>query len=129
MPPEHYPPRWSEFSNFIRQIRAKGRCECTGQCGLHRNQKVLRRCRELNHRAAHYAHGKIVLTVAHLCQCQPICLNPAHVIAACQRCHLRIDRYLHALHRLANQQARQDATPANQRAPERDHSKHPDRTR
>jgi hypothetical protein len=37
-------------------------------------------------------------------------LNPEHVIAACQRCHLRIDRFLHAAHRLARQLARQQPT-------------------
>jgi len=103
MPPEHYPPGWTQFSIDIRHVRAKHRCECTGQCGLHQGLKVTRRCIELNHRAAHFAHGKVILTVAHLCTCQPICLNPAHVIAACQRCHLRIDRFLHAKHRLERQ--------------------------
>ena len=103
MPPEHYPPGWSVFSTFIRHTRARGRCECTGQCGLHKPAKLNRRCIELNHRAAHFAHGEIVLTVAHLCDCDPICLDPDHVIAACQRCHLRIDRFLHARHRLVRQ--------------------------
>lgn len=114
MPQSHYPPGWTRFSIEIRFGRANGRCECTGQCGLHRNQQILRRCREINHKPAHWANGRIVLTVAHLCQCDPICLNPAHVIAACQRCHLRIDRYLHALHRLARQQARQQPTTDSQ---------------
>jgi hypothetical protein len=103
MPQSHYPPGWTEFSLFIRLTRAHGRCECTGQCGLHQHPTHTRRCIELNHRAAHFAHGKVILTVAHLCDCNPICLNPAHVIAACQRCHLRIDRFKHAVHRLANQ--------------------------
>ena len=116
MPPQHYPPGWPEFSLFIRFTRALARCECTGQCGLHQAPKVTRRCTELNHRAAHYAHGKVILTVAHLCDCNPICLNPAHVIAACQRCHLRIDRFMHAAHRLANQTQRQRDTTDFQRA-------------
>jgi hypothetical protein len=64
---------------------------------------------------AHYARGKVILTVAHLCACDPICLNPAHVIAACQRCHLRIDRFKHAAHRLANQETRQEAQERRQR--------------
>lgn len=110
MPQSHYPPGWTLFSIQIRYGRAHSRCECTGQCGLHRNQTILRRCTELNHRAAHYAHGKIVLTVAHLCQCNPICLNPAHVIAACQRCHLRIDRFLHARHRQQRYDPRNSST-------------------
>lgn len=101
MPPDHYPPGWQKFSAQIRFLRAQGRCECTGQCGLHRHPKFTRRCIEINHEPAHFANGKVVLTVAHLCQCNPICLNPAHVIAACQRCHLRIDRFTHAQHAAA----------------------------
>ena len=110
MPPEHYPPGWSAFSRWIRLARAQGRCECTGQCGLHQPAKVNRRCTEINHTKARYARGKVILTVAHLCQCKPICKDPAHVIAACQRCHLRIDRYLHAAHRQAKQKPRQEGT-------------------
>ena len=110
MPPEHYPPGWDDFSRWIRFTRAQGRCECTGQCDLHQHPTRTRRCIERNHFAAHYAHGKVVLTVAHLCDCDPICLNPAHVIAACQRCHLRIDRYMHAAHRQAHKIAAAKAT-------------------
>jgi len=110
MPPEHYPPGWNPFSRAIRYARAKGRCECTGQCGMHRPNPGLRRCIEQNHQPARWARGRVVLTVAHLCQCHPICLNPAHVIAACQRCHLRIDRFRHARVRLRTQSARQSAT-------------------
>lgn len=105
MPQSHYPPGWREFSALIRHVRAHGRCECTGQCGLHTYQRILRRCYETNGKKALYANGQIILTVAHLCKCAPICMNPAHVIAACQRCHLRIDRYLHAEHRRAKELA------------------------
>jgi hypothetical protein len=111
MPASHYPPGWKEFSSFIRYQRAQGRCECTGECGLHRTGPIVRRCIERHHTPATFAKGTIRLTVAHLCNCQPICLNPMHVIAACQRCHLRIDRYRHAAHRLARKLAdKQDTT-------------------
>ena len=103
MPQSHYPPGWQKFSAYIRYIRANGRCECTGECGLHQNDNKIRRCIERNHEPAVYANGKVILTVMHLCNCSPICLNPAHVKAACQRCHLRRDRFLHAKHRLTNQ--------------------------
>jgi hypothetical protein len=105
MPPEHYPPGWNTFSRQIRYARAKGRCECTGQCGMHRPNPATHRCVELNHKPARWARGRVVLTVAHLCTCDPICMNPAHVIAACGRCHLRIDRYRHAANRLATHKA------------------------
>jgi hypothetical protein len=104
MPPNHYPVGWRDFSLSIRYARARERCECTGQCGMHRPNPGLRRCVEVNHKPARWARGRVVLTVAHLCKCDPICMNPAHVIAACQRCHLRIDRYRHAAHRMARQE-------------------------
>jgi hypothetical protein len=107
MPPTHYPPGWTAFSAYIRFERAGRRCECRGECGLHGSNTGNRRCVEEHHKPAKYARGVIRLTTAHLCQCRPICLNPMHVIAACQRCHLRIDRYMHAAHRLAHQMALQ----------------------
>jgi len=54
---------------------------------------------------------KIVLTVAHLnaddgpCQCNPKCANPDHVVALCQRCHLRYDGVRHKRNRLRNRRA------------------------
>lgn len=101
MPPEHYPAGWTDFSLMIRLFRAGQRCECTGQCGLHQPNPQIRRCIERAGHKAAWARGKVVLTVAHLCDCQPICMNPAHVRAMCQRCHLRVDRYTHAAHRRA----------------------------
>jgi len=56
-----YPPTWNENSRRIRFQRAEGRCECTGQCGLHQG----RRCTERHGEPAVYARGKVVLTVAH----------------------------------------------------------------
>jgi hypothetical protein len=94
-----YPPYWQQFSAWIRHHRAGGRCECTGQCGLHQPNPHPRRCTERNKYAARWARGRVILTVAHLCTCSPPCARPAHVIAACQRCHLRIDSALHAAHR------------------------------
>lgn len=98
-----YPKEWSAFSAQIRFGRAKGRCECNGQCGIHQGHPILRRCTERHHEKARYAAGKVRLTLAHLCNCEPICMNPEHVIAACQRCHLRIDRFKHARNRLVTQ--------------------------
>lgn len=104
--PRMYPLGWKDFSAEIRFQRARGRCECSGQCGLHSGYPTRRRCVELHGKKASYAKGTVRLTVAHLCSCHPICLNPNHVIAACQRCHLRIDRFRHAKNRIATQKAR-----------------------
>jgi len=109
-PPDHYPPGWRTFSTFIRFQRALGRCECYGQCGMHTPNPTPRRCVEHHHQPAIWFKGTVRLTVAHLCQCNPICLEPMHVIAACQRCHLRIDRFIHAHHRKERREALQ-ATP------------------
>jgi hypothetical protein len=94
-----YGPNWPQFAAQIKTNRALGRCECQGQCGLHRPNPYPRRCSELQGSPARWHRGRVLLTVAHLCTCNPPCQNPAHVIAACQRCHLRIDAQLHAQHR------------------------------
>ena len=95
-----YPPGWPAFSRAIRFARAGGRCECTGAglCGLHCTHPGPRRCVEVDGQPAVWAGGSVMLTVAHLCQCDPLCCEPAHVLACCQRCHLRIDAPLHACH-------------------------------
>ena len=90
-----YPPDWRTISDRIRIERAGGRCECTGQCGLHRD----RRCEERHGEPARWARGKIVLTVAHLDH-QPENCDEANLLAMCQRCHLRYDRHWHKVSRL-----------------------------
>lgn len=82
---------WPHFSRFIRFVRAAHRCECCGSCGLHHGQ----RCLEVHHAPARWAKGTVRLTVAHLCECSPPCHDPNHVLAMCQRCHLRTDRWKH----------------------------------
>jgi hypothetical protein len=100
-----YPANWRTFSAEIRFARAKGRCECEGQCGMHTPNPNPRRCVEAHRQPARWFHGRVTLTVAHLCTCTPLCAIHEHVIAACQRCHLRIDRYKHAQARLLTHRA------------------------
>lgn len=88
---------WRLFSNWVRHTRAADRCECTGQCGKHR----FVRCAEFHRRPATWANGRIILTTAHLCTCNPPCQIPTHVLAMCQACHLRTDIALHLAHRRA----------------------------
>jgi hypothetical protein len=97
-PKPTYPPAWKEVSLTIRVDRAGGQCECAGECGLHRTHPGPRRCIEMNGRPAVWAKGTVVLTVAHLCTCKPLCADPAHLKAMCQRCHLRVDVPLHTRH-------------------------------
>lgn len=86
-----YPKNWKEISNEIRFERAKGRCECNGECGLH---STTGRCIERHGAPAQYAKGKIVLTVAHLNHNESDC-RKENLKAMCQRCHLRYDSNQH----------------------------------
>lgn len=95
--PKDYPKNWKAISAEIIE-RAKGQCECTGECGLHRTTRGPRRCTEMNGHPARWAKGKVVLTTAHLCH-RPKCARRAHLKAMCQRCHLRYDVQLHKDHR------------------------------
>lgn len=85
-----YPKNWKEISARIR-ARSGGRCECVAECGLHTSY----RCQEWNGKAAIFAKGKIVLTVAHLDHTPENCSDD-NLKAMCQRCHLRYDRKQHA---------------------------------
>ena len=85
-----YADNWEATSLRIRK-RARGRCECRGECGLHRK----RRCVERHGTAAKWARGKIVLTVHHL-DFDKHHDAPTNLRAMCQRCHLRCDAPLRA---------------------------------
>lgn len=91
----NYPPNWkTEIVPRIRK-RSGGRCECMGECGLHKTTSGPRRCCELNGEKAKWAKGKIVLTVAHLNH-DPMDCRDENLKALCQRCHLRYDADHHA---------------------------------
>jgi hypothetical protein len=92
-----YPANWPEISRRIRE-RSGGRCECEGECGLHRTNPGPRRCVEINATPALWANGSIVLTVAHLHDSNPQNCSDDNLKAMCQRCHLRFDSKLHVLH-------------------------------
>src|SRR5438270_13470059 len=89
-----YPADWRAISAAIR-ARSGGRCECEGECGLHRTTPGPRRCVERNGEGARFAKGKVVLTVAHLDHTPENCA-PENLKAMCQRCHLRYDVAHHA---------------------------------
>jgi hypothetical protein len=84
-----YPEDWKAISARIR-ARAGGRCECEGECGLHRTTGGPRRCEERHGEAAKWARGVVMLTVAHLNH-QPEDCRDENLKAMCQRCHLRYD--------------------------------------
>lgn len=95
-----YPRDWKQISAKIR-ARSGNRCECEGECGLHRTTPGPRRCTEINHQPATFARGRVVLTVAHLDH-QPENCAPTNLKAMCQRCHLRYDGPHHAKSRRLN---------------------------
>src|SRR5262245_45203479 len=107
-----YPSDWRAFSLAIRYTRAQGQCECEGECGLHRTTPGPRRCVERDGVPATWARGRVRPTVAHLnaeggpCRCDPLCAEPGHVKAMCNRCHLRYDVRLHVRRAAATRRAR-----------------------
>lgn len=92
---KRYPKNWKSRVEKVR-IRAKGRCECTGECGTHHG-----RCNAENYEPHPITGSKVILTTAHLgvkkqdgsagdkhdkmdCRMK----NLKHM---CQRCHLLFD--------------------------------------
>ena len=88
-----YPKDWKTISAAIK-ARSGGRCECEGECGLHRTHPGPRRCTERHGTPATWAKGLVVLTVAHLDH-QPEHCQAENLRAMCQRCHLRYDAVHH----------------------------------
>lgn len=101
-----YPKDWEEVSRRIRFERAQGVCEWP-KCGAPNGELILRLKRNLeNWRSPDgsdcgevdpdYCGVKVILTVAHTCNCEPLCSNEEHLKALCQLHHLRLDAKLHA---------------------------------
>src|SRR4026208_2461512 len=80
-----YPINWPDVSRRIRLERAKGRCECIGECGSHPGPK---HCIECNGPSKFKSGTRIILTVHHMCDDDPLCACESHLKAMCQRCHL-----------------------------------------
>lgn len=98
-----YPANWESFSREIRFQRAKGRCECRGECGKAKPHPDVR-CSARHGDISENGRGTVVLTTAHLwqgpCRCAvrnegQKCAIRDHVKAMCQGCHLRYDGRLH----------------------------------
>lgn len=81
-----YPKNWPAISQRIRFVRAAGRCECAGECGVDHAGRCT-----AEHGQAHPTTGsKVVLTTAHRDH-TPEHVDDGNLFAACQRCHLRYD--------------------------------------
>lgn len=84
-----YPRNWKQIRAEVL-LRAGNRCECGGECGLHRTTPGPRRCVEMHQQKAVFARGLVVLTIAHLNH-NPKDSRRRNLKAMCQRCHLRYD--------------------------------------
>jgi hypothetical protein len=98
MDARRYPSNWIDISRYIRFERAGGKCECTGECGLHTE-----RC-NAEHGQPHPVTGsKVILTTAHLGtdtndKHDKLDVRPENLKAMCQRCHLIFDLPEHTYH-------------------------------
>lgn len=97
-----YPVNWKAISAAIFE-RSGGRCECTGECGLHTD-----RC-EARHGYHHpVTDSKVIQTTAHLGTQKPdgspgdkhdkLDCRPENLKSMCQRCHLIFDLPDHIKH-------------------------------
>ena len=103
---DRYPKDWKAISKRIREDRAQGRCECTGECGL--THFMLEdgaqvdlpqslsvwsgpfRCTATNGQPHPVTKSPVILTVAHKDH-RPENCDEANIAAWCQRCHNRYD--------------------------------------
>lgn len=114
-----YPKNWPSISDRIRFKRARGRCECMGECGrthevftTHDKEVVpsgtTLRCLNVNGRPSPFTGAKIVLTVAHLDHNPANCAED-NLVAMCQRCHLAYDSEIHRANAAATRAAKASA--------------------
>lgn len=107
---DRYGKDWHLTSERIRFGRAQGRCECRGQCyDYDADQMSLHlqadgRCGAVHGLpiAGNPRRSPVVLTVAHLDH-DPEHSEDDNLLALCQACHLRYDRFHHAETRRARQ--------------------------
>ena len=88
---KRYPADWPDISKHIRYVRARGRCECHGECGRGTHAG---RCPNIDGLAAYGTGSLVVLTVAHLDHTPENCADD-NLKAMCQGCHLHYDKDHH----------------------------------
>ena len=94
-----YPRDWKAISLYVREVRARNRCECHGECARDSGKRACvydddGRCLAVNTYPNPRTGSKVVLTVAHLND-DPSTADPDLLLALCQSCHLSLDRELH----------------------------------
>jgi hypothetical protein len=85
-------PPWLELRRRLRDERAGGRCECTGQCGEHHLDTPGARCPHEHMKPAVEQRGTVILGLAHWHQSETgLMVSEDRLIIMCQGCHLRWD--------------------------------------
>ncbi|WP_329126162.1 hypothetical protein [Streptomyces sp. NBC_01353] len=100
-----YPKDWPDISRTIRFERAKGRCECLGECGRGTHPG---RCPNVHGKPAYGTGSHVILTTAHLDHTPENC-DPANLRAMCQGCHLHYDKGHHRETAAATRRAAREA--------------------
>ena len=117
-----YPQDWKALSRRLRFARAQGRCEQPG-CGAPHGELIFRLRTDLEQwryptesdlyvQDPQYRGIKVVLTVAHLCACEPLCADESHLKVLCQLHHLRRDARQHAASARKTRAGKADAARA-----------------
>jgi hypothetical protein len=106
---------WPEFSFQIVWGRAKGRCECRGQCGGPKGHLDPGDGRCRNWHGRRRWHGSwwqrpVIMQLAHRNH-DPESRDPEQVFAACESCHLRHDARQHWMTRRRNDEERRGILP------------------
>jgi len=73
---DRYPADWKIRSRFVREVRARNRCEWCGARNGERHPET---------------GSRVVLTVAHVYDKRPEAASLLNLAALCQRCHLAHD--------------------------------------
>lgn len=100
-----YPANWKEISDRIRFVRAKGLCECTGECNSGHGDF----CTSIHGHENGRTGSIVVLTTAHLNHTPEDCRDE-NLKAMCQQCHLSYDAQHHAATRASAQRAELEAS-------------------
>jgi hypothetical protein len=92
-----YPKDWPEITRAIKVDRAKGRCECLGECGrpVYHLRADDGRCHNVHGESAYATGSLVVLTTGHLNHVPEDC-RPENLRAWCPGCHLHYDRDHHS---------------------------------
>lgn len=92
---DRYPDNWRDIADWVKWVRAGGRCECDGRCGRHRTHlDTDERCAATHGEPSPITGVTVILTTAHLDH-TPENVDGDNLMAMCQACHLHYDRDHH----------------------------------